>query len=170
MYEIFQARRPKLTTQLKYLLRKPKFFVACVYGVVFIILGNMAGNALFFGEFVLEAAGLKDHHAATRGLAVLVTTFACLIHGVWRRGGIILNNILAVIKIGILLLIIVLGITALGNQFEQDGEVQNFAAHNMAPDKSFANAPTVTHGYVESILAVIFAYGGYNQANYVSSD
>ena len=139
----------------------------CIFGVVYIFLGNAAGNAIYFGELVLEAAGIQGSHDAARGIAIVVTTFACLIHGIWRRGGIILNNAFAIIKIGILLLIILLGFVALGNHFERDGRTQNFANQNLNPSTAFADAPKVTYGYVESFLAVIFAYGGYNQANYV---
>ena len=68
---------------------------------------------------------------------------------------------------GILLLIIFLGFIALGNHFERNEKVQNFAKENLTPSNAFADAPTVTYGYVESFLSVIFAFGGYNQANYV---
>ncbi len=128
----------------------------------------MAGNAIFFGELVLTAANKEATPAATRGIAIAVTTFACLIHGIWRRGGIYLNNIFAVVKVAVLLMVVVLGFAALGNRFEKDGVVQNFAEKNLAANVAFANAPKVTYGYVESFLAVIFAYGGYQQANYVS--
>ena len=148
-------------------MKRPKFFVVCIFGIIFIFLGNAAGNAIYFGELVLEAAGIKDSHNAARGIGIAVTTFACLIHGIWRRGGIILNNVFAVIKIGILLLIILLGFIALGNHFERNGRTQNYADQNLKPSTAFADAPTVTYGYVESFLAVIFAYSGYHQANYV---
>lgn len=150
-------------------MKRPKFFAICIFGVLYIVLGNAAGNAIFFGELALEAAGIKDSHDSARGIAIAVTTFACLIHGIWRRGGIILNNIFAIIKIAILILIIIIGFIALGGHFERDGRTQNFASQNLKPSNAFAAAPTVTYGYVESFLSVIFAYGGYNQANYVWS-
>lgn len=150
-------------------MRRPRFLAVCLFGIVYIALGNAAGNAIYFGELVLAAAGIKDSHDAARGIAIAVTTFACLIHGIWRRGGIMLNNVFAIVKIGILLLVILLGFIALGDHFERDGQTQNFASENLKPNTAFADAPTVTYGYVESFLAVIFAYGGYNQANYVRS-
>jgi hypothetical protein len=53
-----------------------------------------------------------------------------------------------------------------GNQFEEPAEVakENFDVH-----KAFSGASTESYGYAEAFLAIIFAFGGFNQANYVSA-
>ena len=126
----------------------------------------MASNGISFAEHVLEAAGHPvdngQANGAIRGIALGVATFACLIHGLWRRGGIWLNNAFAVIKIMILLLIVVLGFVALGGHFTTiPAASSNFS-------NSFSNLRSDSYGYTEAFLAVIFAHGGFNQANYVS--
>ena len=57
----------------------------------------------------MQAAGIAGNNSAVRGLAVISLTFACILHALWRKGGIICNNILAVLKVSMLLAIIVIG-------------------------------------------------------------
>ena len=80
-----------------------------MYGVIYVTLGNLSGNAIAFGLYVMEAAGITGNHSAVRGLAVMSLTFACILHAVWRKGGIVFNNLLAVVKVSTLLAIIVIG-------------------------------------------------------------
>ena len=84
---------------------------------------------------VLDAAGMneiKNHDEVVRGIAVAVATFSCLIHGVWRQGGIYLNNILAGMKICILLMIFILGLLAHAGVFgETHGAIKTHAAFSM---------------------------------------
>lgn len=151
---------------LQYLIKKPRYFITCVYGLLFIVIGNMAGNSIAFGDYILTAAGQqKPSTAAVRGIALGVVTFACILHGAWRKGGIWLNNIFAVLKIAILLFIIIVGFCALGGVF---GAKANMASENYDIKNSFNNTSNSSYGYAEGFLAVIFAYAGFNQSNYVS--
>ena len=136
----------------------------------------MAGNAIFFAEYIMWAAGTplihKDtpaedvapYNAKVRGIALGAVTFACIIHSIWRRGGIWLNNIFAIVKILILVLIIIVGILAGAGVFGQEA---NNATANMSVKNSFADSASDSYGYCEAFLTVIFAYGGFEQANYV---
>ena len=100
----------------------------CVFGITFILLGNVATNSIAFGMSVLDAAGMNDikgHDEIVRGIAVGVATFSCVIHGIWRQGGIYLNNILAVMKILILIMMFLLGMLAHAGVFgETNGAIK----------------------------------------------
>jgi L-asparagine transporter-like permease len=124
----------------------------------------MAGNCLVFGIRVLEAANAPVTNSAVRGLAVAAATVACLIHSFSRRGGIWLGNVFALIKVLMLLLIIVTGICAWAGAFH----TQTYAVDNMSLDHAFANSSNDSYGYTQAFLAVIFAWDGYDQPNYVS--
>lgn len=80
-----------------------------MYGVIYVTLGNLSGNAIAFGLYVMDAARVTGNDSAVRGLAVISLTFACILHALWRKGGILLNNLLAFIKVSMLLAIIVIG-------------------------------------------------------------
>jgi len=149
----------------------PRYLATCVYGIPFICLGNVSGNCILFAESIIEACGKVPTNGATRALAIGVATFACLVHAVWRRGGIYLNNAFGFVKIAMLIMLFVVGIASAagafkGNQFEKPAEVakENFDVHN-----AFSGASTESYGYAEAFLAILFAFGGFNQANYVSA-
>lgn len=126
----------------------------------------MAGNSIAFGDYILRAAGHESpNRASVRGIALGVITFTCLFHGTWRKGGIWLNNIFAILKVTTLCFIIVVGFCALGGVF---GDKANKAATNYALDNSFSNTSHSSYGYAEGFLSVIFAYTGFSQSNYVS--
>ena len=134
-------------------------------------------NALSFGYRVLEAAGYdQPDNWKARGIAIVIVTFAVVLHGTWRQAGIIVNNAFAIIKVLILLLFIITGFISLGNGFNpsataiQEGYVTNstVASDNFDTSNSFKDKSDGSYGYVESFLAIIFAYSGFNQANYVS--
>lgn len=57
----------------------------------------------------MDAAGIAGEDSAVRGLAVMSLTFACILHALWRKGGILFNNLLAFIKVSMLLAIIIIG-------------------------------------------------------------
>jgi amino acid transporter len=151
--------------------KRPLYLATCVYGIPFICLGTMAGNSILFAESIIEACGYVPSNGAVRGLAIAVGTLACLLHAVWRKGGIYLNNAFGMIKIAMLIMLFVVGIASRAgafksSQFETPAEIVN---ENLAASKAFSGASTDSYGYAEAFLAIIFAYGGFNQANYVSA-
>ena len=129
-------------------------------------------NAIAFATSVMEASGqIKyvnasgeiDSHseAIIRGIAISTAFAACFIHGVWRQGGIYLNNLLATVKIAILIFMFILGMLATRDDIFPPVSSSHF---NFTPSRE-SSASTYT--YAEAFLAIIFAFGGFNQANYV---
>lgn len=126
-------------------------------------------NALSFGIRVQEAAGRETpDNFTSRGIAIAVVTFAVILHSTWRQAGLFLNNAFATIKILMLLFIIITGFAAWGGAFHPDAKNSGPAASNFSVENSFKETANDSSGFSESFLAVIFAYGGFNQANYVS--
>lgn len=148
------------------MLKSPDFLATCLYGIPFIVLGTAVGNALVFAISIFRAAGV-DHpnDYAVRGLAIGVITFCCMMHGLWRKGGLYLNNFFGIIKLAILVGIFVLGVAYAAGEFGGSNQIssQNLSVHNSAKDPLNS-----AYGYAEAFLAVLFAYGGFNQATYVS--
>lgn len=134
--------------------------------MAFILLANVATNSIAFGLSVLDAAGqsnITNHDSVVRGIAIAIIAFSCVIHGFWRQGGIYLNNILAGMKFFILLLIFILGLLAYGGVFSRSNGA-------LATSTSFKGTKADPYGYAESFLSILFAYGGFNQANYVMGE
>jgi amino acid transporter len=151
--------------QVTYLLKRPKFFILSFYAVNYIFLASSAANALSFGDDIIGDQGtdrgaLRD--AAARGLAIMAVTFPCFLHAFTRRGGIILNNVVVMIKVAILCAFPIMAICALAGVVDSNHAEQNLSLRN-----SFSNATSDVDRYTQGILAVLYAYSGYNQANYV---
>ncbi|KAK1676643.1 high-affinity methionine permease [Colletotrichum godetiae] len=155
---------------LQYVFRKPAYrkntllLSTCIFGISFIVLGNMAGNSIHFAIRLLEAADVKPENGPVRGIALAVATFSCGIHAFSRRGGILLNNILAVVKILIMLLIIVATIVVATKGFPG---ANNVFDKNTSPETSFKNASNEANSYAQAFLAIIFSFSGFEQPNYV---
>ena len=162
--------------QLEYIYKSPRFRTTCMYGIIFVILGNRAGNAIALGIYVLQAADRAPSPSEVRALAVAALTAACVVHWLWRKGGIILNNLLAVLKACILLAIIAIGFSASAGASFGHGKVHgntinpetsrptsNFDIHT-----SFTHASTSAASYANSIIFIVYSYGGFDQPFYVS--
>lgn len=83
-----------------------------LFGISFICIGNMASNCIDCALRLLEAAhpGKSEEDfgsGAIHGIAIVIATVTCFIHAFSRRGGILLNNALAVIKVCFLVFIII---------------------------------------------------------------
>jgi amino acid transporter len=163
--KIFTPRSGGEFNYLNYLLKTPRFFASCVYGITFILIGNAASNALSFASHVVTASG-SDVYRGTpskkvsntvRGVAIATITAVCLLHGIWRRAGIVVNNMFALFKLLMLLMIIILGFMSIGGKvFDTPPSISD----NLAPSKSFKNTQADAYGYAEAYLSIVFAFGG----------
>jgi amino acid transporter len=171
-----------------------------VFGILFIVLGNLAGNAVAFGIYIMIAAGKDPVNSNTNnyekgpviGLAITVLTVCCLFHVFSRRGGILINNTFAVAKVGILLVIAILGFVHAGRKYLRSSGInepppvpQNNASVIVANitsaminnatkidfDKKTSFKSTGDIGsFVESFLFAIYPYTGFEQPFYVLSE
>lgn len=94
---------------------------------------------------------------------MVAVTLVCLFHAFTRRGGIILNNVVVVMKVAVLCVFPILAICVLAGVSDS-----NHAADNLTPKNAFASVHSDLDSYVQGCLAILYAYNGYNQANYVS--
>lgn len=159
---------------LQYVYRKPAYrkdtvlLSTCLFAIAFIALGNMAGNSISFATRVLRAADVQDpSNGAVRGIALGIATLTCFIHTFSRRGGIFLNNVLAIIKVMILLLIIVTAIVVGAGGLKK---TDNIITENTSTSKAFAGASSDANGYAQAFLAIIFSFSGFEQPNYVMGE
>ena len=127
----------------------------------------MAGNAILFSQSIYVAlVNRTPSNGAVRGIAIAVATFACFLRIYTSKIGIYLNNIFGLIKAVMLLILIIVGIISfadgLSTKSIKDAK-DNFGNHT-----DFVSPPGGSYGYAGSFLAIVFAYGGFNQANNVS--
>ncbi|KAK7883601.1 hypothetical protein LTR67_011100 [Exophiala xenobiotica] len=147
-------------------MQRSQLLATCLYGIPFICLGTMAGNAISFGLTIMVACGIDSpSNGAVRAIAVGVATFACSLHVLSRWWGIVLNNVFGFVKTTMLLMLIIVGIVSFAGALPE--KTRPTAEDNFGKYGGFGLAETSSYGYASSFLSVIFAYGGFNQANYV---
>jgi amino acid transporter len=144
-----------------------------MYGVPFILLGNLSGNALALGRYIMLAAGYHDaagrltaSKGAVTGIAIAALSLVILIHMCTRRGGLFLNNLFAVCKVVLLLAIIIIGFAFRGNDLPLK---DSLGGQNFSSSTSFGGRTRSLSSYTQSLLVVMYSYSGYEQPFYVSS-
>lgn len=111
----------------------------------------MAGNCINFAIWIMRAANSEASEGTVRGIAIAAATFACFIHAFSRRGGIWLNNLLAVIKLMMLLLIIITAIIVAAGTLPK---TENVISDNANARTAFSNASSDANGYASGFLAI----------------
>lgn len=163
---------------LEYIFKSPKVRTTCMYGVIYVTLGNLSGNAIAFGLYVMDAAGVAGNDSAVRGLAVTSLTFACVLHALWRKGGILFNNLLAFIKVSMLLAIIVIGFAVSAGASFGNGPVHgttvdpnsHVPVSNFDIHTSFLHPSHDVANYANSLVFIMYTFSGYEQPFYVMSE
>ncbi|EEH04696.1 high affinity methionine permease [Histoplasma capsulatum G186AR] len=156
---------------LQYVYRKPNYRKGTVllsvtaFATVFILFGNVAGNCVNFAVMVLQASNTEVTNDAVRAISIAVALFACFTHTFTRRGGILLSNILAMIKLAMLFMIVITAIVAATGAFPQ---TESAAAKNFNSKNSFRKASTQANDYANAFLLIIFTFSGFEQPNYMS--
>lgn len=146
---------------LEYIYTKPKFLATAMYGSYVFFLGWAAGNSIVTGEFLLNAAGKEITQWNSRAIGLGVITFAFLINSIHVKSGLILLNILGMIKIIVIVFISVTGWVALAGGIK----INNFQDPHNFHDAFNGIAPT-GFGVVNALYNVIWSYIGYSNANY----
>jgi amino acid transporter len=162
---------------------------------MFLILGNLSGNAVAFGIYTAIAVGRdpiydKDNNynkGLVVGLAIMTLSISAVLHIFTRRGGVLMHNIIGVINVSIFLVLAVLGVAHAGGEYLQASRINepaiplltegNFsitvAQINNASNTDFRDFFAERHdlgGYVESFLFALFSYTGFEQPFYVLSE
>ena len=138
-----------------------------MYGIPYIILGNLAGNSIAIGSFVMGAANRPASRGPVIAIALTVLTAAVLLHVCSRRGGILVNNAFAVVKVLILISIIVIGFVKAGRT-----GLRGFppALENFDAGKSFKSEQRGITDYARAFVYVLYPYSGFQQPFYVLSE
>ena len=178
--------------KLEYIYKRPEFFMTAVFGIMAIVLGNLAGNAVAFGIYIMIAAGRDPLNSSANhyqkgpviGLAITVLTVCALLHLFSRRGGIWINNGFAVIKIGILVVIAILGFVHASGKLTSNGindplsqaplnitsvMINNAMDNNFGP-LSFHTTHHDVGSVVSSFIFAIYPFSGFEQPFYVLSE
>ncbi|KAF5010137.1 hypothetical protein FDECE_3683 [Fusarium decemcellulare] len=95
---------------LEFTYRRPRLLASTLFALYAVLLGFTASNCIIFSQYTLFAFGMDDANDVLRkGLAVGLLTFVTIVHGVFPKTGVKIQNVLGWIKIGIILFMILSG-------------------------------------------------------------
>ena len=114
-------------------------------------------------------------------IALVMLTVVCALHMFSRKMGIALNNFLAIYKVSLVLFIIIIGFAAMAGARRRDASINTTATATAASGTKYglANLSVAEFAYTEAksmqeyasaILGVLWAYTGWENANYVLSE
>ncbi|KAI6631231.1 hypothetical protein MCOR08_005972 [Pyricularia oryzae] len=182
VYLEFGTALPRSGGEKVYLERvyqKPRYLATCIFAVQFVLFAVSTGNTISFASYIFKAA-LGDtasiengatSDVRTRSIAVGAITLVCLIHAFLPKTGIWLSNILGCFKLVLLLLVVCAGFAALNGHIANPAlRPDNFSTFQgqgtimKAPDTKAAGS------YAIALLQVLYAYSGWENANYVLTE
>ncbi|KAI1816812.1 methionine permease [Poronia punctata] len=91
---------------LEFTYTRPRFLASTLVAVQAVLLGFTASNCVIFSQYVFFAFDREPADVWRKALAVVLLTVVTVIHGVWYRAGIRIQNFLGYIKIGLVVFMV----------------------------------------------------------------
>ncbi|KAI0104190.1 methionine permease [Nemania sp. FL0031] len=91
---------------LEFTYPRPRFLASTLVAVQAVLLGFTASNCVIFSQYTFFAFGAEPADVWRKGLAVALLTAITVIHGVWYRAGIRIQNFLGWIKVGLVVFMV----------------------------------------------------------------
>ena len=154
---------------LEFTYRYPKFLASTLVAVHIIMLGFSASNCVVFSRYVLFALGIdgeaSDFLRKSVGVALLVVV--TVIHGLFPKSGIRIQNLLGYIKVGIIIFMILSGlyVVTFQNTSQLDGE-QYRPSWDGLWDGSIWNWGTIAVAFFQ----VTYSYAGLDNVNNILNE
>ena len=132
------------------------------------VLGDTAANTIAFSKHMLVAfddTNENPDYRLQRFVALVTISFICLIHFFSRKMGIFMNNALAAYKVGLLLFVVLTGLACLAGAGGKGQNKNEYGRVNL--EHVFDGSSGSPYSYASAMLGVLFAYQGWENANYV---
>jgi amino acid transporter len=145
-----------------------------IVSIIFVLITNYAANAVMFAKLILQAFNpeiINPDYRLVKFIALVTLTAVCLLHTFSRRLGVFINNSLAIYKMILVVIIILTGAVAMGTGKGKSPAVKDLeyippGTHNFDDSFGFPFKPTMSN-WGNSVLGVLWAYSGWENANYV---
>ena len=153
---------------LEFTYRRPRFLASTLVAIYVVLLGFTASNCIVFSQYILFA--LKQHDASNalrKAIAAGLLSAVTIIHGVFPRTGVRLQNLLGWIKIVVIGLMIVSGIyVVLFRSVSSESSPQDQLSWEHLWDNSNWNWGIIS----TSLFKVFYSFAGLDNAGNVLNE
>ncbi|KIW08912.1 uncharacterized protein PV09_00831 [Verruconis gallopava] len=155
---------------LEFIYDKPRFLASTVIAVQAMLLGFTASNCIVFGKYMLFALNLEPTDVAQRICAAGLVVVVSIIHGRWLKGGIMIQNVLAWIKIAVIAFMAFSGIIVL--LFQSQGTLSDVhqRPNPFSWDHIWEGSAWNFGTLATSFFKVSYAYSGFDNLNNVMDE
>lgn len=109
-YGCMLPRSGGMKVYLEYTYRNPRFLASTLVAVHAVLLGFTASNCIVFAKYTLFATRAEPTDLTTKLLAVGLLTAITVVHGCFRRTGILIQDALGWLKVGLIIFMICTGL------------------------------------------------------------
>ncbi|KAI0428612.1 methionine permease [Xylaria sp. FL1042] len=155
---------------LEFTYTRPRFLASTLVATQAVLLGFTASNCVIFSQYIFFAFDTEPADVWRKGLAVALLTVITIIHGVWYRAGIRIQNFLGWIKVGLVVFMVLsaLYVVAFGGSSPEEEPTASFGPDGWEglwedSDWSFGTIAT-------SLFKVFYSYAGLTNLNNVLNE
>jgi amino acid transporter len=109
-YGCMLPRSGGVKVYLEYTYRHPRFLASTLVAVHAVLLGFTASNCIVFAKYTLFATGTEPTDLSTKLLAVGLLTAITVVHGCFRKTGILIQDALGWVKVTLIIFMILTGL------------------------------------------------------------
>ncbi|KAI0894075.1 amino acid permease-domain-containing protein [Annulohypoxylon nitens] len=147
----------------------PRFFASTMIAVQAVLLGFTASNCIIFSQYVHFVFDAEPSDFSKKSLAVVVITVITIIHGVWYKAGIRIQNFLGWIKVGLVVFMVLAALyVVIFRPEQQDTDIQPTKLYSWEGlwEGSDWNLGTIA----TSLFKVFYSYAGLSNLNNVMNE
>lgn len=151
---------------LEYLFPKPIYYSSFIFGSFNVFFNISGGNALVFGQYIRYALGLQNDENKSRNLGLCLMFFALIIHGLSRKIGLHVQNIVGGLKIFLstLMVLVTIYVMILPSSITH---IEN----QLTWDLILAKPQKVSFSVIgAAILRTIYSFGGWTTPHMVQNE
>jgi amino acid transporter len=152
---------------LEFTYRKPRFLASTLVAVQAVLLGFTASNCIVFAQYTLFAFDIEGSDFVRKSLAIGLLTAITIVHGCFLRTGILIQNILGWIKVGLVLFMILAGLFVVVFQHHDTVATRN---HFPAGKDLFKDSEWSWGVISTSLFKVFYSYAGLSNINNVLNE
>ncbi|KAF7560134.1 hypothetical protein G7046_g4028 [Stylonectria norvegica] len=154
---------------LEFTYRWPRFLASTLIAIQVVLLGFTASNCIIFSQYALFAFGIDDaSDLHLKGIAVALLSAITIIHGVFPRTGLKLQNFLGWVKVGVIIFMILSGAYVV--VFHPTSESINRAKGQLSWDQLWKDSNWNWGVISTGLFKVFYSYAGLENATNVLNE